>query len=557
MSLRELAELRQDAAELCGDLARIELAFARGTPFPRTLPQVVAAHRLSCSRDGLAQAGEVLAGASGAGRIARLASLRDLLVRARSLDLEPGAAQEALELPRRPSVRLSGDPGLHGALPPIAVERDLPFVRQREERAGMEGALADAERSAAGVRTSVWEAAQEALSELERGEPATAVLTLHERGWIQREPEAKSAERVTDQGAPGFSRESPANAARPPQQEPARGSSLARAAAAPVAEQDPVTEACETFLRETDLLARDLGGWLLERHTGARAAPRGAERHDLLHFLHAPRFAGAFPRGEMLRTVRRWAEMLRLDLTAGGTISLEEEERPLQPAGSRAVAVDPPHEVRVVLRPAEGPRALAGLLAAVGRAQLRAGPPPDAPPEDLWLGDAGLAPACGALLEGFLLDGEWLRRCARVDLPRDDERALALASLFDARLAAARALGSLEALREGLGTGAAQGYRELHVRASLTEIPAALALRELDPWLEPWAELRGRALAAHLREFLRERFDEDFWRNPRALPSLRGLWSRGGRPTLAELWAETGGVPSLQPLTAELSRACA
>jgi hypothetical protein len=259
----------------------------------------------------------------------------------------------------------------------------------------------------------------------------------------------------------------------------------------------------------------------------------------------------------MLRTVRRWAEMLRLDLTAGGTISLEEEERPLQPAGSRAVAVDPPHEVRLVLRPAEGPRALADLLAAVGRAQLRAGPPPDAPPEDLWLGDAGLAPASGALLEGFLLDGEWLRRCARVELPRDDERALALAALLGARLAAARALGSLEALREGLGAGAAQAYRELHVRASLTEIPAALALRDLDPWLDAWGELRGRALAAHLREYLRERFDEDFWRNPRALPSISGLWSRGGRPTLAELWAETGGVPSLQPLTAELSRACA
>ena len=84
MSLRELADLRQDAAELCAELARIELAFARGTPFPRTVPQVVADHRLSCSRDGLAQARETLAAASGAGRIARLASLRDFLVRARS-----------------------------------------------------------------------------------------------------------------------------------------------------------------------------------------------------------------------------------------------------------------------------------------------------------------------------------------------------------------------------------------------------------------------------------------------------------------------------------------
>jgi hypothetical protein len=545
MAMRELADLRQDAAEMCADLARIELAVARGTPFPLTLPQVVSAHRLACSRDGLAQAREALAAATGTGRVARLASMRDFLVRARALELEPGAAQEALELPRRPSVRLRGDPGLHGAQAPIAVERDLPFVREREERAAMEGALAAAERSARGVRTAVWEAAQEALSELERGEPAGAVLALHERGWTPLRREEVSE-------PPPLTPAPPATPAAP-----AAGSSLLRVAAPPAPGQDAATEACERFLRDTDPLARDLGGWLLERHTGARAAPGGAERHDLLRFLHAPLFASAFPRGELLRTVRRWAAMLGLDLSAGGTIYLDEEERPLQPAGSRAVAVDPPHEVRIVLRPAEGPRALAGLLTAIGRAQLRAGPPPDAPPEDLWLGDAGLEPACGALLQGFLLDGSWLRRCARVDLPRDDERALAVAALLDARLDAAGALGSLQALRDGLGAGAEQAYRELHVRAALSEIPAALVPRELDPWLGAWADLRGRALAAHLRDFLRERFDEDFWRNPRALPALQGLWSRGGRPTLAELWAETGGQPSLGALTGELSRACA
>ena len=539
MGLRELADLREDSAESCKDLARIELAFARGTPFPLTLPQVVSAHRLAFSRDGLAQAREALARATGAARAARLAALRDFLVRARALELEPGAAQEALEEPRRPSVRLPGDPGLHGALPPVAVERDLPFVRGREERAARETALAAAWRNGASVRTALWEAAQEALSELELGEPADAVLALHERGW-SAPGRSQPPERAQPLAPP-----SPLTADESP--------SLVRAAPPSAPEQSSVTQACEKFLSDTDPLARDLGAWLLERHSGARAI----EHHDLLAFLHAPRFASAFPRGELLRTVRRWAEMLRLDLSAGGAISLEEEERALQPAGSRAVAVDPPDEIRAVTFPAEGPRAVGDLLSAIGRAQLRAGAPEDAPPEDLWLGDAALAAACGALLEGLLLDGAWLRRCARAELPRDDERALGVAALLQARLDAASALGSLLALREGLGAAARQGYGELHLRAALTEIPEALALRELDPWLGPWADLRGRALAAHLRAFLRERYDEDYWRNPRTLAALQGLWSRGSRPTLPELWGETGGEPSLRALTDELSRACA
>jgi hypothetical protein len=542
MALRELVDLRLDAAGLCADLARLAVAAARGTPFPQSLPDVVRAHQKACSPDGLAQAVEAVADASTPGRAARLASLRDLLVRSRALALDPGAAQELLEFPRRPSVRLHGDPGLHGALPPVAVDRDLPGLRAREERADMEHALAEAERGSIGARSAAWEAAQSALSELEAGDPAEAALALHERGWARPSPPEETQPEVSE------SRERSARDAESP---------LVRAAAPTEPESDPATAACEGFLRATDALARDLGGWLLEQHTGVRAAPGGAERHDLLHFLSAPRCSGAFPRGELLRTVRRWAEMLRLDLSAGGTIELEEEERPLQPAGAHAVALEPPHEVRIVVRPFEGPRTLGGLLAAVGQAQLRAGPPPDAPPEDLWLGDAALEPACGFLFSSLLLDGNWLRRCAHVDLPRDEERAIAMAALLDARLCAARALASLEAHRSGLGARAEQAYRELHARAALTDLPMALAARDLDPWLAAWGDLRGRALAAAMRDFLRERFDEDWWRNPRALTALQGLWSRGGRPTALELWGEISVQPSLDVLSSDLARACA
>ena len=63
-------------------------------------------------------------------------------------------------------------------------------------------------------------------------------------------------------------------------------------------------------------------------------------------------------------------------------------------------------------------------------------------------------------------------------------------------------------------------------------------------------------LAAHAAAFLRERYDEDWWRNPRSSASLQGIWARGGRATCAELWAEMGGEPGLDPLLLEFSDQC-
>ena len=508
--LHELAELRTDAMELAAKLARVEHLRASGRPYGETtLPLLLREHRLSTMGDGLAQACEELGNALDEdpprpGRVARLSMLRDFLARARALGLEPGAAQELLELDRRRLVRPPGDAGLHGALPPVQVERELPFVRERDKRADLEQALARALEEAGGPRSAVFETAQAALSELRLGEPGAAAIALQARSW----------------GGEG-----------------------------------PAAEA-EKLLRATDSIAGDLGAWLLERNTGARPAPGGAERHDVLQLQNAPHCASAFPRGELLRTVRRWAAMLRLDLGAGGAVRLDEEEEPLRPAGACAVALDPPDEVRVLVFPAEGPRALGQLLAAISVAHLQAGPPGDAPPEDLWLCDRALPHACGALLGSLVRDPDFLRRCAKTDLRRDDERAIAYASVLDARLAAARTLGSLEGHASGFGTRAGEAMRELYTRAVGAELPAGLALRELDPWLGSWAELRGLALSSRLRAFLRDRFDADFWRNPRALASLQGLWGRGGRPTIAELWAELGGTPSVDALAADLVEAC-
>jgi hypothetical protein len=488
--LRELPDLREDASGLASSLARARYRRAAGLSALQPLREIQAEHKLASSAEGLQEAREALGEAQAEdprrpGRIARLLTLRDFLARVRQMALEPGAAQELFDLPQRPLVRPPGDAGLHGAIPPVAVERELPGIRSRERRAEMEAALAAALEPADGARSAAWEAAQAA-----RGE-AGLVVPAEATAW-------------------------------------ANG-----------------------ILEGTDAISADLGAWLLERHSGVKSG--AAQRHDVLHLLHAPRCASAFPSGEMQRTVRRWSGMLGLDLSE---VKVDDDDRPLKWPGAHAEPLDPPYEAGLTFLPAEGPRPLAALLGATGAALLSVGPPADAPPEDLWLGDPAVRHGCAALLAGLVREPGWLRRCARVELSRDDERAVAIASVIDARLDGARILASLQAQESGPGSRALAALRDLHVRATGAELPAGLAFSELDPWLDDLAQLQGRALASRARLFLRDRYDEDWWRNPRSASSLHGLWGRGGRATCAELWAEMGGEPTVQPLILELYEAC-
>jgi hypothetical protein len=488
--LRELANVREEASRLAARLARLRLRADSGQSSEERLRDVLREHRLCTSSDGLAQAREALAGAleedpKRPGRVARLSGLLRFLARARGLALEPGVAEELFELPRRNRVTPPGDAGLHGALPPVAVERDLPFEADREKRAALEASLADASRAADGARGAAFEAAQAAMGE--------AGLTPED---------------------------------------------------ATLAEQ---------ALAASDAIAADLGRWLLERNSEAKG---DFGRHDVLHLQNAPRCAAAFPRGELLRTVHRWAHQLHLDLTANKGIHLDEEHRPLKRAGAFAAPIDPPYDALVCVLPQEGPRALSQLLFALGQAQLWVGPPSSAPPEDLWFGDEAVRVACGALFEGLVREPQFVRRCAKADLSRDDERALAIAAVFDLRICAARALAGAQAHELGLGSRTAQAHRELYLRATGAELPLGLALEGIDAFPSALDELRGRALAAGMRAFLRERYDEDFWRNPRTVPALAAVWARGGRTTAAELWADISTPSGIGPLQADLAYAC-
>ena len=276
---------------------------------------------------------------------------------------------------------------------------------------------------------------------------------------------------------------------------------------------EAVVEA-DALLASSDDGYRDVVAWLVRREAGLTPPPHGdLTRADLLFALALHGWSGLFRPGMLALALERTAAALRLDLRR---IRIDDGARPAQWPGAHAVGT------RVALRRQGGAADWLGLFDAAGQALAAAAAP--------FHRRAEAAPfAAGALLAGLFLERAFLG--ATLDLDRkhaaDLVRALALRQLFRLRARAAALRVATEVERGTSGSAWHEAHRDALTRAALATWPPGLAARDGDSGALA-AMLRGAARAEALRASLVERFDEDWWRNPRSAEALGGWLSGGG-----------------------------
>lgn len=272
----------------------------------------------------------------------------------------------------------------------------------------------------------------------------------------------------------------------------------------------------DQLLAATDDVWRDLLVFAARRDLGLRPAPAGdLTRADLLHLAAAPALDGLFRPSALAAAVRAAAADLGLDL---------ERVRVDEPGAATAWPGARGEGRRVLFRAAGGLSDWPALLDALGRALAAAHHPPHAR-------DAAFGPALGGLLAGLCLEPAWL--AARLELSRAQApeilRALGLRRLLHLRCAGAALRVATEVERGLSGQAWREAHREALSAALLAGWDGVRASRDAEaPPLA--AAVRGFAEGERLRAALRERFDEDWWRNPRTREHLAGLLAAGRLP---------------------------
>jgi hypothetical protein len=302
---------------------------------------------------------------------------------------------------------------------------------------------------------------------------------------------------------------------------------------------DHLAAQCEELLESTEAIWEDTFPRFVRKILNIE--PRDATRADAAALFRAHEFDEQFPESSMEWEIRRQVREMGIDPIAGGRVVYDTEARPGKRARAFCAPVRVPDEVYLVLRPHGGQADWSTFLHELGHALHFAYTNRDLPFEYRWLGDNSVTEGYAMLFDHMLHDVGWLKRYTPLSAARLDAftRSTAFHELHMLRRYAAKLLYERE-LHGGhvLFDRLPERYVGRLTSATSFRYDPADAFVDVDPRYYAARYLRAWQLQALLQETLTERYNPDWWRNPRAGPWVMGqLFAEGQRELAQELAA--------------------
>ena len=301
-----------------------------------------------------------------------------------------------------------------------------------------------------------------------------------------------------------------------------------------------LVEECRAFLRDTQAMWDDVFAEVVRRELDID--PKEATRADALALMRAPAFDPYFPSRQMEAEVRRQVADMGADATAKGRVIFDTGEREGKSSRAFCAPVRVPQEVYLVLRPHGGQSDYRTFLHELGHALHFANTRADYPFEYRWLGDNSVTESYAMLFDHMLHLPGWLTRYTELGAPRVPGflRAAGFEELQFLRRYCAKLIYEHELYG---GEHSWQSLPDIYVdtlsQATSFRYDRADAFVDVDPRYYAARYLRAWQLQAVIGESLVERFDEDWYRNPRAGPYIvETLFARG----TARARARAGGA---------------
>jgi len=292
---------------------------------------------------------------------------------------------------------------------------------------------------------------------------------------------------------------------------------------------------CEQFLRDTQALWAEALPYYTKRVLGMEVAD--VTRADALALFRAREFDAYFPAARMEEQIRRQVREMAVDPSASGRVILDTEEREGKRSRAFCSPVRIPEEVYLVLRPHGGQSDWTTFLHELGHALHFAYMRPELSFEYRWLGDNSITEGYAMLFDHRMKDAGWLARYTELSASKIPEflRWTGLEELHFLRRYCAKLLYEIQ-----LYGGATRWdslpdlYVDMLTSATNFRYSRADAFVDVDARFYAARYLRAWQLQALIDETLVERYDVDWWRNPRAGPWICSALFGEGQRELAQ-----------------------
>jgi hypothetical protein len=293
---------------------------------------------------------------------------------------------------------------------------------------------------------------------------------------------------------------------------------------------------CAQFLRDTQAMWDEVCPSFVKRVLGMNLSE--TTRADALALFRAREFDAFFPGAEMEPAIRRQVREMGVDPEAGGRVRFDTGEREGKRSRAFCAPVRVPDEVYLVLRPHGGQTDWQTFLHELGHALHFANMRPDHPMEYRWMGDNSITEGYAMLFDHLTQDAGWLRRYTRLEKKTvpDYLRTAGFEELHFLRRYCAKLIYETQLYGGDVPWDALPDlYVETLTGATTFRYARADAFVDVDPRYYAARYLRAWQLQALITETLVERYDEDWWRNPRAGPWIvQALFSEAQRELAQE-----------------------
>ena len=314
---------------------------------------------------------------------------------------------------------------------------------------------------------------------------------------------------------------------------------------------------CEALLRDTQAMWDEVASSVVKRVLGMEL--RETTRADARALFRAREFDEFFPERDMETTIRRQVGEMGIDSDAGGHIIFDTGEREGKRARAFCSPVKVPEEVYLVLRPHGGQTDWTTFLHELGHALHFAYMRPDHPMEFRWMGDNSVTEGYAMLFDHLMQDAGWLTRYTGLEKKNTAEflRSAGFEELHFLRRYCAKLMYETQLYGGDVPWDSLPDlYVELLTGATGFQYARADAFVDVDPRYYSARYLRAWQHQALLTETLVEKYDADWWRNPRCGPwMVEQLFGEAQRELAQEQAQRVSGKSlSFAPLVRSIER---